>query len=283
MKSIDAYDLFVPDRASQESALARTTHLGIGAHQDDLEFMAFPGIAACYYSRSDWFGGIICTDGAGSVHGGPYACLTPDELAARRNQEQRLAAQAGGYSFIAQLGYRSQDLCKPLNSGLVNDLTVFLTRMRPAVIYTHNPADKHATHIRVLIAVLAACQSLPADQRPVRLLGCEMWRGLEWLDDRDKVLLDAGQNRHLAPMLNGIFDSQISGGKRYDLAVIGRRVANATLLDPRVEDQFSEVSFAMDLTPLLSMRTSDVVDFAMGFIQRLRDDVRKKLESALIS
>ena len=37
-------DVYVPDGEPEESALARTTHLGIGAHQDDLEIMAISGI-----------------------------------------------------------------------------------------------------------------------------------------------------------------------------------------------------------------------------------------------
>ena len=45
-------EVFVPDQRAAEVALARITHLGIGAHQDDLEFMAFHGIAACYDSDS---------------------------------------------------------------------------------------------------------------------------------------------------------------------------------------------------------------------------------------
>jgi LmbE family N-acetylglucosaminyl deacetylase len=53
-------------------ALARITHLGIGAHQDDLEFMAFHGILACFRMRDDrWFGGVTCTNGAGSSRTGP--------------------------------------------------------------------------------------------------------------------------------------------------------------------------------------------------------------------
>ena len=41
-------DLFIPDDSSPEEALRRITHLGIGAHQDDLEFMAFHGILECF-------------------------------------------------------------------------------------------------------------------------------------------------------------------------------------------------------------------------------------------
>ena len=32
----ETVDLFIPDGRSTQDGLARTTHLGIGAHQDDL-------------------------------------------------------------------------------------------------------------------------------------------------------------------------------------------------------------------------------------------------------
>ena len=40
---------------------------------------------------------------------------------------------------------------------------------------------------------LAALRRLPADQRPKRVLGCEVWRDLDWLVDADKQVLDAGR------------------------------------------------------------------------------------------
>ena len=67
--------LITPDGKSGPDAINRTTHLGIGAHQDDLEFMAFHGILACYDCTDRWFGGVTITDGRGSgavavgVHG----------------------------------------------------------------------------------------------------------------------------------------------------------------------------------------------------------------------
>jgi hypothetical protein len=67
------HELTVPDAQEIDSALPRTTHLGIGAHQDDLEFMALHGILECYEQSDKWFGGIICTDGAGSARTGPFA------------------------------------------------------------------------------------------------------------------------------------------------------------------------------------------------------------------
>ena len=59
-------DLFIPDNSEPSQALGRTTHLGIGAHQDDLEVMALHGILACYQSDERWFGGVTVTNGSGS-------------------------------------------------------------------------------------------------------------------------------------------------------------------------------------------------------------------------
>src|SRR5262249_25512801 len=65
----------VPDGRPVEEALARTTHLGIVAHPDDLEILAARGILECYKPADRWFCGIVITDGAGSARSGPYAGL----------------------------------------------------------------------------------------------------------------------------------------------------------------------------------------------------------------
>jgi LmbE family N-acetylglucosaminyl deacetylase len=272
------HDLFIPDGLAEERAIGRTTHLGIGAHQDDLEFMAFHGIAECFYSTEKWFGGITCTDGAGSSHAGPYAGVSSSDLSAIRMQEQRTAALAGRYSFMAQLGYPSKDITQPIGGPLVSDLLLLFGRMKPSVIYTHNPADKHETHLRVLVAVLEALREVAPAHRPAKLLGCEMWRSLDWMQDGDKVVQDLGGHGQLASALNGLFDSQIAGGKRYDLAVAGRRRANATLLDSHSGDALTEAAFVMDLSPLIGAASSDLVDFTLAYVDRFRDDIRTKLE-----
>ena len=86
-------DIFIPDGLAGDPAIARTTHLGIGAHQDDLEFMAFHGIAACYDSDTEWFGGVTCTNGAGSARPS-VACASRERLnrAARARVQPRLRA-----------------------------------------------------------------------------------------------------------------------------------------------------------------------------------------------
>ena len=62
----DTAEFLVPDSESVESALERTTHMGIGAHPDDLEIMAYHGILECFMDNRKWFLGITVTNGAGS-------------------------------------------------------------------------------------------------------------------------------------------------------------------------------------------------------------------------
>ena len=75
-------EIFIPDGQPQDTALARVTHLGIGAHQDDLEFMAFHGIEVCYHSGTEWFGGVTCTNGSGSSRTESQSCSFCHAIAA---------------------------------------------------------------------------------------------------------------------------------------------------------------------------------------------------------
>lgn len=105
-------DLFIPDGAVSAEAYARCSHLGIGAHQDDLEFMAFHGISTCYQDDGLWFGGITCTNGAGSARSGQYADYSDEQMQAVRADEQRQAATIGEYSFVNQLALKSEQVKK---------------------------------------------------------------------------------------------------------------------------------------------------------------------------
>ncbi len=245
-------ELFVPDALAPDRAVARTTHLGVGAHQDDLEFMALHGILECFQKEDAWFGGITCTDGAGSSRSGPYAQYDDEQMKAIRAREQKVAAMIGQYAFMLQLAQPSAVTKeKERREVLVDDLESILLSARPDVIYTHNPFDKHATHIGVLICLLQAIQRLPEDARPRSLVGCEVWRGLDWLPDELKLVHPLDAHPNLAAALNGVFDSQIAGGKRYDLAVEGRRLANATFFDSHAVDDARRVAYAVDLSELI--------------------------------
>lgn len=269
--------IFVPDGQPVPEALARVTHLGIGAHQDDLEFHALHGILECWDRTDRAFGGITCTDGAGSTRTGPYADYTDQQMREVRIKEQNTAAEIGRYAVMVQLGHSSAVARDPKNFALFEELRALLDKMQPEVIYTHNLADKHETHIAVVMKTIAAIRLLPSSRRPRRLLGFEGWRGLDWLLAKDKVALDVSARPELADQLAAVFDSQIAGGKRYDLGMNGRRAANATLDDPYTPDGSTRMTFAMDMTPLILDDTLDSLEFALGFVRRLEADIRAKL------
>ena len=274
-------NLLIPDQLSGPAAFRRTTHLGLGAHQDDLEFMAFGGILACYDNPQQWFGGVIMTDGRGSSRKGPYAGWSDDQIAAERIRGQHQAAVIGQYSFIAQLGFLSNEVRPVQQSIVVADLLTILLATQPEVVYLHNPADKHDTHVACLMRCLEALRAMPAELRPKKVLGCEVWRGLDWMLDAEKVPMAVAARPELAQALNEVFATQIIGGKRYDLAVLGRRLANATFHDAHTSDQASSLQWALDLTPLITDPSLDVIEYTVGFVDRLKQDISNRLRQTL--
>ncbi len=263
----EGIDIFVPGGGDWREALGRVTHLGVGAHADDLEFMAFAGIEECR-AGGGVFGGVTVTDGAGSVGG-------TRDLVALRCKEQRKAAEMAGYAVMIQLGRTSAEARTP--GALAADLAEIFAAARPQIVYTHNPADRHETHVGVVCAVIDALRKLEPGQRPRQVLGCEVWGDLDWLAGEDRVRLDCGCDGDFAAKLNAVFRSQIEGGKRYDLAVIGRRRAQATFADPRAADAAEMVTLAMDLTPLLEDKDLSMRDFVAAKIDRFREDVLRRL------
>lgn len=273
--------IFVPDHTPMPAALERVTHLGVGAHQDDLEFMAWHGILRCFHAERPAFGGVTCTNGAGSARTGPYSDYTNERMMAVRREEQNLAAIAGRYAVMIQLDHPSSVAKSATDSRLKDDLKQILGRCRPQIIYTHNPADKHDTHVGVVITLIEALRELPPNNRPSAVHGCEGWRNLDWMNDSEKIIHDVSGNEHLAAALNGVFDSQIAGGKRYDLAVMGRRRANATFFASHATDEATGLAFAMDLTPLLADPNVDIIDWTLSHVERFAADVRARLGKRL--
>lgn len=274
-------DTFISDGTSAQEALARTTHLAIGAHSDDLEIMAYHGIVGCYgYRKTDkWFSGITVTDGRGSSRSGPYSDCTDEEMADIRKNEQRQAAMVGKYGAMIQLAYESDQIMQDDGQNhLRDDLSSVFDFCQPEIVYTHNPADKHDTHLAVLSAAIHVMRELPSEKRPKRILGCEVWRDLDWMPDEDKVALDVSKRENLANALVGIFDSQITGGKRYDRAAVGRRYANATFFHAGGQDRIEQLTFAMDLTPLVEDSEMDVKGYVLSYIEKFRCEVESNLD-----
>jgi LmbE family N-acetylglucosaminyl deacetylase len=278
---LDTAEIFVPDGVALEEALARTTHMAVGAHQDDQEIMAIDGILECFQSPEKWFTGVVVTNGRGSPRDGLYKDYTDDQMHEVRIKEQKTAAVVGEYAAQVLLDYPSSAAKDSNNRHPVEDLSAILRAARPEVIYTHNLADKHDTHVSVALRLIAAIRGLPAGDRPSRLYGCEVWRDLDWMVDEDKVAFDCSAHDNLQRALVSVYDSQIAGGKRYDLAAMGRRRANATYYSSHETDIATGMAFAMDLTPLVEDPALDIAEYVRAFIDRFAAETMDRLSRLL--
>lgn len=244
-------ELYVPDGKPAGAALTRTTHMGVGAHQDDLEFMAYFPILECFGKPDRWFTGVTTTNGAGSARDSFYAKYSDDQMVEVRRLEQRKAAYIGEYAAQFQLNHPSSAVKDAKGEAVISDFVQILEACQPDEVYTHNLADKHDTHVGVALRLITAIRRLPKNKRPRRVIGCEVWRDLDWMNDKDKVVMNVDGHDSLADALMGVYDSQICGGKKYDQATRGRRKAHATYSESHSIDSAQNLIYGMDLTPLI--------------------------------
>ena len=269
--------IFVPDGKTTEEALSRTTHLAISAHQDDIELMAPQGVLECFGSKDKFFTGVVTADGAGSPRNGIYANYSDEDMKEVRIREQQKAAFVGEYSAQLQLGYTSSQIKDPDFEPIIDEYVDILKATKPTVVFTHNLADKHDTHMGVVTKVIKAIRRLPKSDRPQKLYGGEVWRDLDWMLDSDKVVFDTSEHPNISAGIMSVFDSQICGGKRYDLAAEGRRVSHATYYASHGCDTATSLNYCMDLTPLILDDQLDVTNYVLTFIDRFKNDVVERI------
>ncbi|MFO7585563.1 MAG: PIG-L family deacetylase, partial [Anaerolineales bacterium] len=243
-----------------------------------IEIMAAEPILTCFQQNDQWFTGVVVTDGRGSPRDDLYKDYSDEEMRRVRFKEQFKAAFVGEYAAQVMLDYPSKFIKDGKDERGIEDFLALLKITKPQFVYTHNLADKHDTHIGVALKVIAAIRRLPKDERPEKLYGCEVWRNLDWVVDSDKVNFDVSKRENLQAALLGVFDSQICGGKRYDLASMGRRKANATYSESHGVDQTLGLSYAMDLTALITDDTLDPQAFILAQIQKFADDVAARVQ-----
>jgi LmbE family N-acetylglucosaminyl deacetylase len=271
-------EVYIPSGEPADQALARTTTLGVGAHQDDLEFMAYYPILQGFSVKGEAFTGVTVTNGAGSARDSFYAAYTDAQMIDVRRLEQRKAAMVGDYAAQFQLDHPSSHVKDPASTVVVDDLVAILQATKPREVYSHNVADKHDTHVGVLMKLIAAIRRLPKAERPQKLVGCEVWRDLDWMNDKDKVVMNLDGHENLADALMGVFDSQICGGKRYDLATRGRRKAHSTYFESHATDKNEALSFGMDLTPLIVDDSLSPQQLYQRYLDGFKSEVLARLE-----
>jgi len=267
--------LFFPVGSSGN--LADTTHLCIAAHQDDIELMAAGAILECYGKPDKAFTGVVVTDGAGSPRTGIYANCSDEDMKVIRANEQENAASIGGYNAQFQLYYPSSAVKDNGNQNLVDELVEIILATGPDVVLTHNFADKHDTHCAVAARTLQALRKIPTDKRPGVVYSMEVWRALDWVCDSEKKLFDTSSDEFLQAAMLGVYHSQIAGGKRYDLAGLGRKRANATYFASHSTDDFSAAEYALDITELVNDESLSPSDFINRYIDKFKNDVNRRI------
>jgi len=271
-------EVYIPDDSPLEEALRRTTHLCISAHQDDIEIMAAQPILECFQQQDKWFTGVVMTDGRGSPRDNLYKDYSDEEMRLVRFKEQRKAAFLGEYAAQVILDFPSKIVKDASRTETVEDIVRVVRATKPQFVFTHNLADKHDTHVAAALRVVAALRRLDPAERPARLVGCEVWRALDWMVDSAKVTMNVSEHENLQAALLGVFDSQIAGGKRYDLASMGRRRANATYFESHGVDETRGLSYGMDMTALIQDARLDPQVYVGSLIQNFAHDVADRLK-----
>ena len=242
--------IFIPDGLEEEAAWSRTTHMGIGAHPDDLEFMAWSGIISGLAPKNR-FAGVTLTDGGGSSRIGPYANTDDASMRRIRLEEEKKAAFLGEYSALAVLGYTSAQVRRDQRDLVKEDIKVLIKAARPQVIYTHNLADRG-----------------------------EVWRSLDWLASDKRCSFDVSSKANLNMSLMGLYDSQIEGGKNYHEATLGRKRANATYADAYAADKSRLLELFMNLHPLLENPQLSPLDYLAYQIDAFKTEALNSLKSS---
>ena len=115
-------EVFVPDAKPVKQAIARTTHMCIAAHHDDIEIMAPHAILECFGRKDRWFTGVVATNGAGSPRAGIYAQYSDAQMRAVRREEQKRAAVIGEFGALLLLDHPSAALKRAGRSDVRADL-----------------------------------------------------------------------------------------------------------------------------------------------------------------
>lgn len=273
-------ELYIPDGAAAAEAYRRSSILAVGAHPDDLEIMAIPGILQAQEDKARSFFGVVCTNGCGSLREGEYAGLTYLEMREVRIREQKQAADIGRYSAVALLGYESAEMKDACDERPNLDLKGLIGEIRPDTVFLHNPFDRHDTHVAVCLRTIAALRAVASETGwlPQKIYGCEVWRGLDWLVHCDRTVLPVHDPDHVSDSLIRVYKSQLAGVKLFDLAARGRRIANATYQEAHSLGSEHEMAFAVDLLPLVEDPSIPVSDYVRHTIERFQADALSRLD-----
>jgi LmbE family N-acetylglucosaminyl deacetylase len=211
----------VPDRA-----------MVVFAHPDDAE-IGSGGVIAKWIADGCEVAYVLCTNGdAGTTE----RALTPAELAARRAEEQRAAADAMGVKHVVMLGYPDGFLED--TREFLGDVVRALRQYRPHTVFVHDPYRiknfQHRDHRKAGLTTTDAVYPYARDHlhfaEQLTRDGLEPHKVRElwyWGADEPNVIVDVtgGIERQIAALVR--HESQLPGFNVADGETIGARVRRA--------------------------------------------------------
>jgi LmbE family N-acetylglucosaminyl deacetylase len=201
----------------------------IFAHPDDAEISS-GGVVARWISAGCEVTYVLCTNGSA---GTADRSFTPAELARRRAEEQRAAADAMGVKNLVMLGYPDGQLED--TREFLGDVVRALRQYRPHTVFVHDPyrtnGFQHRDHRKAGIAATDAVYPYARDHLhfPEHITGeglephrvRELWY---WGMDEPNVIVDVtdGIDRQIAALIR--HESQVPGFSVPAGQTIGDRV-----------------------------------------------------------
>ena len=208
----------VPDRA-----------MVVFAHPDDAE-IGSGGVIATWVAAGCEVTYVLCTNGAA---GSADRTLAPEELARRRADEQRAAADFMGVKHVVMLGYPDGGLED--TRAFLGDVVRALRQYRPHTVFVHDPyrmqGFQHRDHRKAGIVTTDAVYPYARDHlhfpEHVTRDGLEPHKVRElwyWGADEADVIVDVseGVDRQIAALIR--HESQVPGFNVPSGETIGARV-----------------------------------------------------------
>lgn len=273
-------EIHVPDGATPEEALSRATIVGIGAHPDDVEILGMPGILQALHHGGERFLGVVATHGVKAARSGEYSDLNYGDVRDIRMNEQKEAAEVGRYSAVVMLGYDSTEIKDIHDERPEQDLELILRNVLPERIYVHNPFDRHDTHVAVCLRTIGAIRRVSSETgwMPDHVYGCEVWRSLDWLAHCDRMALHVRDPEHLSERLIHVYRSQYMHDRQYEIALLGRRIVNATHQENHSLGADHQVEFAVDLMPLIHDPNLEMEAYVRHILSHFETDVFTRVD-----
>jgi LmbE family N-acetylglucosaminyl deacetylase len=201
------------------------------AHPDDAEIGA-GGVVAKWVAAGCEATYVLCTNGSA---GTADRSLTPDELATRRAEEQRAAADFMGVKHVVMLGY--PDGALEDTRELLGDIVRAIRRYRPHTVFVHDPyrikGFQHRDHRNAGITTTDAVYPFARDHlhfpEHVTREGLEPHKVRElwyWGADEPDIIVDVSDS----------IDRQIAALVRHESQMPGFNVAAGETIGQRVKE-----------------------------------------------